>query len=436
MLRFAKRIGMLCLIALLVWVSCAAWNSVKPLPPGTHVTSLPARLSESQLEFIDQSRPDATLERELETVARAERTIVLDQSPLRRALAAQLLLRKRQRPNLKILLITDPRNEIYGGTPARTLDTLEAAGIVVARTRLERMRDPDPFYSSLWRLSMAWWSDPFDEIPGQETLASALRRRNLKADERCLLVADDGAGGWTSIVMSAVSTADPPTTGSGIEIRGHLARDIVESELRIAAWSTDDDRFPDPPPAEGRGVGSIDARFLSEGAIRTALRDAVSAAGSGDTISVSVHACGDRQLIAALLRAAARGARVRLVLDAGLPGTQAAAGELMRSGAGNVDVHWRKEAAGIDARYALIRHRDDVWIEFGSANLTRSGLDDLDLEAELELHMPERAAAARAVSELFAAEWSAGSAYADHADESAGTYWRYRLAEATGSAMV
>jgi hypothetical protein len=423
-------------MAVLTWASCAIWNSVKPLPPGTHVTTLPARLAESQVDFIDEySQHGATLGREIDAIGRAEQTIVLDQCPLVHELAEQLLLRKRQRPNLKIMLVTDPRNEVYGGTSARTLSTLEAAGIIVARTRLERMRDSNPLYSSLWRLSIAWWSDPFDEAPGEATLASSLRRRNFKANRRQLLVADDGAGGWTSIVLSAASGNAGGSANVGLEIRGHLARDIVASELHIAAWSTDDDRLPAPPPLMSRGVGTIDARLLTEGAIHAALREVVAVAGNGDSISMVVRALDDRQLIDAMLRAAARGARLQLLLDPDLPGTQAAAGELVRNEAGNIEVRWQGGTARTEARYALIRHRGDVWINLGSANFTRRDLDDLNLAADIELHMPARAAPARAAAEFFARAWSNAAAYAAHADESTGTYWRYRLAEATGLAV-
>jgi hypothetical protein len=434
-LRLLRRIAILGSMAVLTWGGCAIWNSVKPLPAGTHVASLPSRLAESQVDFIDEhSQHGAALEREIEAIGRAEQTIVLDQCPLARELAEQLLLRKRQRPNLKIMLVTDPRNEVYGGTPAQTLSTLESAGIIVARTRLERMRDSNPLYSSLWRLSMGWWSDPFDEVPGEVTLISSLRRRNFKANQRQLLVADDGAGGWTSIVMSAAA-GNGGGANAALEIRGPLARDIVASELRIAAWSTDDDRLPAAPPMMSRGVGTIDARFLTEGAIHTALRDVIAAAGNGDSISVVVRAFDDRQLIHAMLRAAAHGAKLQLLLDPDRPGTQAAAGELVHNEAGNIEVRWQTGFAHSEARYALIRHRGDVWINLGSANFTRRGLDDMNLEAGIELHMPARAAPARAAADLFARAWSSAAVYADHADESQETYWRYRLAEATGLTM-
>ena len=85
---------------------------------------------------------------------------------------------------------------------------------------------------------------------------------------------------------------------------------MIASELQIAAWSTDDDRLPAGPPMEGRGVGAIDVRFLTEGAIAAALLDDVAAAGNGDEIGIAVETSAIGALIAALLaRGGARRAR-------------------------------------------------------------------------------------------------------------------------------
>jgi hypothetical protein len=343
-------------------------------------------------------------------------------------------LRKRQRPNLAIVLVSDPRNETYGGTPVNVLSDLERIGIVVARTRLERMRDSNPLYSSLWRLTIGWWSNAYDEAPDGQTWTAALRRRNHKADRRQLLVADDGAGGWTSIVISGPAAADPAGSNAALELHGHLARDIASSELRIADWSTGDDRLPAAPPLESRGVGSIDARLLTEGAIHAALLDDIAAAGPGDSISLIGQRLGARGLIDAMRKAAARGAHLKLLLIPGSAETQAAAGELMQGGSGHIELRWQA-APHSEARYALIRHRNDVWLDLGSADFIRSSLDDLNLEADVELHMPDRAIQARAAADFFSSAWSRASPYTLHADESQRTYWTYRLAEATGLSM-
>jgi hypothetical protein len=425
--RFTRGAQIVLLVLLLAWLSLVFWNSAKPLPPGTHIVSQVSRLSEADVDFVQESARRAEGPgREMPAIDHAEQLIVVDRSPVGPELAQHLLARKRARPNLRIVLVTDPGNEAFGGTPLQTLTSLEESGIIVARVRLERLRDSNPLYSGLWRLLFGWWSDPFDETPGQVTVPAWSRMQNFKADQRQLVVADDGSGGWTSVIGSAGASA-------GLILRGSLARSMIAGELQIAAWSADDDRLPAGPPMDGRGVGSIDARFLTEGAIETALLDAISAAGSGDEISIAVQNWSDRRLVAAALGAAGRGARLQVLLARNRMPNQAVAGELLDGGGGRIEVRWCP--SGTEAslpKLLVVRHRNDLWMNFGSANFTRRNLGDLNLESSVELRMPARAAPARAVTEYFNKLWSNAAAAADFEHQSPASYWHYRFAEATG----
>jgi hypothetical protein len=422
--RIAKTVALLLLFG---WLSLVFWNSAKPLPAGTHIVSQTSRLSDADVDFLYESTQQADVRaREISAIDHAEQLIVLDLSPLGAEQAQHLLARKRMRPNLKIVLVTDPANEAFGGTPSHTLASLEEAGIIVARVRLDRLRDSNPMYSGLWRLSFGWWSDPFDEAPGQATLPAWLRMRNLKADQRQLMVADDGSGGWTAVIAPAVAPA-------ALMLRGPLARAIVAGELQVAAWSTDDDRLPPPPPTAARGVGSIDARFLTEGGIEGALLDAMAAASGGDRIYIAVDVFSERRLIVAALQAAARGAHLQVLLARNLMPNQAVAGELRRDGAGRIEVHWSASGpAAAHPSLLVVQHRTDLWMNWSWAKFTRRDLNDLNLEAGVELRMPARSAPARAAIGYFAAAWSNSTPDAGDADDSFIDYWRYRFAEATG----
>jgi hypothetical protein len=427
--RLARGAKFIFLALPLAWLSLVLWNSGKPMPPGTHTVSQTARLPEADVDFLYESprespqRPTSSMQ-DLPAIDHAEQLIVVDRSTVTPELAQHMLARKHQRPNIKIVVVTDPGNEAYGGTPAHILASLEEAGVIVARVRLDRLRDSNALYSGLWRLALGWWSDPFDEAaPGQITLPAWSRRQNFKADQRQLLVVDDGSGGWMASVGS----------GAALVLHGSLARAMIASELQIAAWSTEDDRLPPSPRMEGRGVGSIDARFLTEGAIEGALLDALAAAGGSDQICVAVENLSERRLIAAMLRAAARGAHLQVLLARNPVPNRAVAGELLGAGGGRIEVRWYPaEFAVPHPHLLLVRHRADLWMNLGSANFTRRSLGDLDLEAGVELRMPVRAATARAATQYFAEYWSSASADADFAQESIIGYWRYRFVEATG----
>ena len=291
--------------------------------------------------------------------------------------------------------------------------------VIVVRTRLEALRDSNPLYSGLWRLLIGWWGgdfpqlgwldNPFDDGPQRVGLRAWLQLLNFKANHRKLLAADDGAGGWISIVTSANPHDASSNNGNvALQLRGRLAGAIIGSELQIAAWSVDDDRLPPRPSIEGGGIGSIDARFLTEGAIHAAMLDAVAAAGAGDEICLAMFYLSERRLIEALLRASARGVHVRLLLDGnqrafgrtkdGIP-NQAVAAELVHGGAGRIEVRWYKtQGEQFHSKMTLIAHGADLWMSLGSANDTRRNLDDLNLEADVELRLPARAAAARAAT--------------------------------------
>jgi hypothetical protein len=412
----------LLLIASSACAAVALWNAVKPMPAGTHVVSFPARLAEPQLTVLGAR--DEILLRELADIDRAAQMVVLDEAPVGREIGQRLLLAKRRRPNLKIVVVADGLDEASGGTPREYLQALEQSGVIVARVRLDRLRDPSPLYSALWRLGIAWWSDPFEEAPGG--WRAALRRLNLKRDHRQLIVADDGSGGWISLMPGAGDLA--------VEIAGGPARDIAASELEIAAWSTGDDRLPQAPPTGSRGFGSIDARFLTEGAIRGALLDALGDAAAGDAVSLRVPMLSERRMIAAALAAAARGARVAVLLDPEAAPNRAVGAELTRKSSGRIEVRWEPAGARGASSLVLVQSRRELWADVSAAGLTRPALGDLNLEAATELRLPEHAAAARALCGHFARAWGTAAPYARYADDSTAAYWRYRLLEAAGLA--
>jgi hypothetical protein len=411
---------------LLAWLLLALWHAAKPLPPGTHVVSQNYRLPDSDVDFsYGAVLHPASAVQGAAAIEHAEALIVVDRSPLTADLADALLARKRLRPNVVMVVTTDPGNEAFGGTASRVLTSLEQSGIIVVRARLDRLRDSNPLYSGLWRLLLGWWSDPFDEPPGRVTPAAWARRQNFKADRRQLLAADDGSGGWTLMLAPAAGAA-------ALTLRGAPARAVIASELQVAAWSSDDDRLPAIPAAAGRGVGSIDTRFLTEGAVAGALLDTLRATASGDQISIDVENLSERRIIAEMLRAAARGAHLQVVLARNAEPNRAVAAELEAGGLGRIELRWRAAAAVPNPALLLVRHGADLWVNWGAPGFTRRDLDDLNLAAGVELRMPARAAAARSIAGYFAQSWARAAADANFADGSATAYWRYRFAEATG----
>src|SRR5262245_7424818 len=207
-----RRLGRSCFYGFLaLWFLVALWNLYKPLPDGMSVRGEIVETPLANLQFLsDVTGADAfgapvIRQQIFDSVFRvigeareylvldfflfnSQRGAALDATPYR-ALSAQLrdalLARKRAVPGLRILLVTDPINDVYGGLPSRDLATLRGAGIDVVSFDLDGLRDSNAIYSAFWRMTMKWWSgdgsgdaslpNPLDAGPDQVTFGAWAR---------------------------------------------------------------------------------------------------------------------------------------------------------------------------------------------------------------------------------------------------------------------
>ncbi|MCH8505235.1 MAG: hypothetical protein LAT50_13030 [Ectothiorhodospiraceae bacterium] len=171
-----RRVGSL-LLALLMcaYLGGAIYHTIKPLPDGLNVAMPPRSDGEVRLladyTYLDENghrqSDHEIFDRILALIEGAERLVVLDMflfndfagasdgadmRPLSREVADALIKRKGQRPDMPVILITDPINTLYGGIENDQLQRLEAAGVDVVITRLTALRDSNPTWSGFWRL--------------------------------------------------------------------------------------------------------------------------------------------------------------------------------------------------------------------------------------------------------------------------------------------
>lgn len=482
-----RRVRRLVLLALVAgWLVMAYWQSVKPLPQGTHVAGSVCPVAASQVSFIaDITAADAyghlvvsqgIFDEVLKAVRGARHFVVLDYALIGATEAAQpqrrvaaeltdaLLEARRAQPQLKVLLVTDPVNERYGASRAPELQLLRAAGVEVVLARLDTLRDTNFLYSSLWRLTLAWWDGP------RGPLGFQLRELNFKADHRKVVIADDGGDGLVAVVGSA-NPKDAQSGWSNLAARvaGDSLGSLLASELAIArfsGWTGDSEPYlraadPRAPQQCSRGVPAATVpapltadtarvQVLTEGALRRALLAHAEGSGRGDTIDIAMFGFADRGVIEALLDASRRGVTVRLILDpsedattvlpTGLP-NQPAASELVARSAGAVRVRWyRTHGERFHGALVLVSGKQNLWMTVGSANLTRRGLDDYNLEANLAIEVLRDTPLAAQAQGYFDTLWSNRAAlgieysadFAAFADSRQTDYWLYRLLEGTG----
>ncbi len=191
-------------------------------------------------------------------------------------------------------------------------------------------------------------------------------------------------------------------------------------------------------------------QVLTEGEIRAAIVRNFAGARVGDSIDIAMFYLSDRDVIQALLDAAKRGVAVRVLLDPnkdafgrtknGIP-NRSVATELAAASDGAIQVRWfRTHGEQFHSKVITMRSATEFWFTLGSANLTRRNLEDFNLEANVAASVPLNAQIATQISAWFDSLWTNRgppeleytAEFGAYADPSQGSYWLYRMMEATG----
>jgi len=469
-------------ILLLVLIALGAWHAYKPLPEGIRYTGNAAPLLSPRL-LTDTTRhfPNGKTQLDheifdeaLRLIAQAEQFILIDMflynstgaesvelRPLAHQLTTALVKKKQAIPDIDIVVISDPLNTFYGGTRSPEFEALKNAGIELIVTNLKPLRDSNPAWSAVWRLCCQWFGNNPDGgwLPNalgteQTTLRSYLALPNFKANHRKVLVADSGDQ------FRALITSANPHDGSsrhsniGLMFSGPAIKDVIQSERAVAHmsgastqtfdhWLNEIATAKSPEPASSETI-----KLLTESAIRDQALDMIARSQSGEALDIAMFYFSHRPIIEALKAAQRRGVAIRLLLDAnkdafgheknGIP-NRPVGRELHQAG---VAVRWCNTQGEQCHSKLLTYTRNDGQLELllGSANFTRRNLDDLNLESNVWLRVPNGHPVARKASEYFDQHWAneqANSAplslpYSDWTDNSRLKYWQYRVMEATG----
>ena len=429
-----------------------------PHPDGFNVRSPPRRIPEDQIRLrIDSTAYDARrgarvfvahiFDEVLDMIRTAERAVYVDfflwntwtgavperHRNLSGELAEALIRKKTESPGIPILVFTDPINRVYGRDENAFFEAMRAAGICVVFTGLDRLPDSNRLYAAPARM----YGTALLRMPG---LRRWLRRRTLphpleskgravspaqygrllffKANHRKLAITE-GPGGWRLLVTS-FNPADGSSGHSnlGLVLDGPLARDALSAELDSVAWSARDpghvlepapgacaqvmdalrNRLQEPPEPEP--VAGAWAEWVTEGRIAETAEAMLDRCGPGDHVRLAMFYLSDRPLIAALERAAARGAEVRIILDAnrdafgrtknGIPNRPVAATLLDRAArtGGRIHIRWADtHGEQFHPKALSVTHPGGGRAELlcGSANWTRRNLRNLNMEANVYL---------------------------------------------------
>ena len=404
---------------------------------------------------------------ELKLIQEAEKVIILDMflfndnynrdigieyPDLSAQLTQALITKKRNRPDIKILFITDEINNFYGVYETWQIKSLKENGIHLLVTDLNKIRDPNPTYSGIWRSLFQWFGtsgkgwlpNPFSSHAPKVTLRGYLKLLNFKANHRKVLITENEA------IVSSMNPHDASGYHSNIafKISGDIIFDLIESELSVAKWSglDDLDAFRIDSPSDAKEKNS-QVSIITEGKIKDNLINEISATRDGDRITLGMFYIGHRNTVKELIDASNRGVDVRLVLDAnkdafglekdGVP-NRPVADEMIRKSHGKMSIKWYKtHGEQFHTKMTFIEKENHSIIIGGSANLTRRNLDNFNLETNLFIVTSKDTKLNKDIKAYFDRIWTNKKAvytldYEEYEDSSIFKRWKYRFQEWSG----
>jgi hypothetical protein len=371
--------------------------------------------------------------------------------PLSRQLTDLLLQQKQAYPDIRIIVITDPINTVYGSVPCNAFAELSAADIDVVITDLEQLRDSNLAYSFFWRLFLrplgnstrGHLPNPFDPR-SKVTLRSYLATLNFKGNHRKVLVTDHEES-----LVGLVSSANPhdascANTNVACKFNGAAVNDLLATEnsvLKLCGRT----RLTFTANTN-ESTSDVTVQVLTEGAIKLAALVIINDMQRDGHLNLAFFFLADRDVIKALKNAASRGVRLRILLDPnkdsfgqakhGIPNRPVAA-ELVSSG---IAVRW-SHTHGEQCHQKMllsVNGRKQAKLLLGSANMTRRNLDDLNLETNILIRAPLSATVLADAMTHFDGIWRNhpdqvfSVPYEHYRDESVIKRGFYRLMEATG----
>lgn len=410
----------LALLALIFLVTLL-YHQLKPLPEGISRESEPMALTDDEIEFLsdltyqgeDVEVNEQEIFQEIErSIQQAREYIVMDfflfngysnedrEYPGITAKLTTALLEQMERyPDLQVVFITDEINTTYKGHDSEHLDALKKAGAEIVYTNLDRLRDPNPLYSTVYRMAFQWFGDsqdgwlpnPMAKSAPDITIRSYLRLLNVKANHRKVMVTEN-----EGFVLSAnPHDASGYHSNVGVRLNGPILKEIVEGERAIATFSKGDEaKFPTIEADSSSEDGPMTIRYVTESKIQDAAIRAMESAKAGETIWIGMFYLADRDLIMAMHEAAERGVFVKLILDpntnafgrdkSGLPNLPVAA-ELNTVNPEQIEIRWYEVGKEQYHPKLLYVEGEQKTVVLGSGNYTTRNMNDYNLEADVEV---------------------------------------------------
>ncbi|TDM03596.1 phospholipase D family protein [Macrococcus carouselicus] len=455
----------------LIMAAVTVWNVIKPMPAGLSKRSEPSRTNQAELlldNTYGKKYDHEIFTHVFQTIDEAEDFIILDMFLFNKAydgkeqfpdltgeLTRHLVNKKKENPDVRIYVLTDPINSVYGSYTPQHYKELRAHDIFLYETDLTKLRDSNPLYSGLWRSTFRFLGNSenghitniFSKKAPDVTVRGIADLINFKANHRKTLVTEKAA------IIASSNPHNPSGHHQNIAVKlsGRIQEDLIKSELAAINMSGGHLERRDFTIQHRAFDNTMDyeTTLVTEGKIKEALLEYLAKTNDHDTVKIGMFYLSDRDVIDALLRAADRGVEIKLILDVnkeafgkkkpGIP-NKPVAHELVSKSDDRIQIKWAvSHGEQFHNKYVLIennqQHLSSLFV--GSANLTRRNIADYNMETDVILTGRSELPVFKELDADFDAKWNntKGHVTDSYDVKKEPSFWKtvlYRIQEFTG----
>ena len=154
----------------------------------------------------------------------------------------RLIKKKMENPNLKVYVLSDENNNLYGAFEHPFITEMKNAGIDVIIVDIFKLKDTFPWYSPIWRTLIephgnpqgkGWIGNFYGPMWPKLTLRNLLRALNVKADHRKIFLNEE------NVVVSSANIHDPSYFHENVAIsaNGEIINDVLHGLQLVAEFS-------------------------------------------------------------------------------------------------------------------------------------------------------------------------------------------------------
>ena len=147
-----------------------------------------------------------------------------------------------ENPDLKVYVLSDENNNLYGAFEHPFITDMKKAGIDVIVVDIFKLKDTFPWYSPIWRTLIephgnpqgkGWIGNFYGPMWPKLTLRNLLRALNVKADHRKIFL-NEG-----NVVISSANIHDPSYFHENVAIsaNGEIVKDVLQGLKHVAEFS-------------------------------------------------------------------------------------------------------------------------------------------------------------------------------------------------------